>query len=342
MTNEEVSESGARVLKNGSVLIFGDTHFSAQYKGTHKNYEENSYRVMALIIEKCKAEPNLVGVILLGDVIGVKERNISAAHHQFLLRVINFFKEVKALCGGVPVQAVEGNHDQGEFTDFALMIGLGLMENPDHLDYWGGDSHEVRFHFMNYGDEERTLKQVEGASNVVLGHNDFQVDGVTNWYGGDSRSLVVSKMHNLIGVDMLISGHIHTPSPEVIHTRVGDSEIDVFYPGSPARVAERYEQCFYLQFGFDASSDSTLFDARLIELWPVSEEFHPEEDYIVDDDAAELKANNLKLTEIIQQIIGGRLTTGDPLAQIQIVPGFSQEAKDTATRYFQQAIREGA
>ena len=68
----------------GGLVVFGDTHFSAIFKGNHINYQEECLDAMARMIEIVKErKPN--GVVLLGDLIGVSERTIR--DKRFLMEV---------------------------------------------------------------------------------------------------------------------------------------------------------------------------------------------------------------------------------------------------------------
>ena len=172
----------------GRILVFGDLHLSCTYEGQHINYTLECYKNMDNIVTKVKDEKPSA-VFFLGDIIGVNERNLR--DRQFLMRVFLFFQTLNELTNG-NVYSVKGNHDKGDFSDFDFFLGVGLLKNPNYVDYYcsledynsnGEEALEVRFHFVNYGDESRELDMYEGeGSNIVLGHADYLIDGVTNWY----------------------------------------------------------------------------------------------------------------------------------------------------------------
>lgn len=341
------------MLKNkifgGKILIFGDLHLSCTYEGQHKDYTVECYKNMQNIIDKVK-ESKASAVILLGDVIGVNERNIK--DRQFLMRVMIFFKTLNELTGG-HVYSVKGNHDKGDFSDFDLLIGLGMIRNPDYVDYYrcteeeyaeeGDDALEVRFHFVNYGEENRELKMDgDGAySNVVLGHADYLIDGVTNWYQ-HKGGVHLNRLSNFKGVDVVISGHIHDPSEEMLSTNIGDYTIDLFYTGSPARTAERYNDCWYFIFEFieDEDGATTNYEVELFGLEPADEVFYPKDSFIDADklSAEEQKKQTESLTTIVKEIMEGNMSRGDIFQQVRVVPGYSDSAKDLACSYLQRAI----
>lgn len=332
----------------GEIQIYGDMHFSCVYEGQHKNYIEECYRNMDNIVTKVK-EGKASAVIFLGDVIGVNERNIR--DRQFLMRLFLFFKSLNELTGG-NVYSVKGNHDKGDFSDFDFFVGISLLKNPNYIDYYGcseeeynagkTDALEVRFHFVNYGEENRklTIDKDGEYSNVVLGHADYLIDGVTNWYQ-HKGGVYLSRLDNFAGVDLVISGHIHNPSEEILTTTIrGEYSIGLFYTGSPARTAERYNDCWYLKFKFDGSS--TGYDAELFGLQPADEVFYPKEDIIndVDDEEMEMARQSESLTNIVKEIMEGRMVSGNLFNQVRMIPGASDEVKDIACKYLQRAIDE--
>lgn len=330
----------------GKVHIYGDMHFSCVYEGQHKDYTLECYTNMDNILSKVKAE-KASAVIFLGDVIGVNERNIR--DRQFLMRLYLFFQTLNKLTKG-NVYAVKGNHDKGDFSDFDFFLGIGLLKNPNYIDYYGcsekeynegnRDCLEVRFHFVNYGEENRelTMSTDEGYSNVVLGHADYLIDGVTNWYQ-HKGGVQLARLSNFKGVDLVISGHIHNPSDEVLTTVIGgDSPVGLFYPGSPARTSERYNDCWYLVFEFDG--ESTRYDAELFGLQPADVVFYPKEEILNDGemDEDDYSRESESLTNIVKEIMEGRMTSGDLFAQVRAVPGASDEVKEIACSYLQKAI----
>lgn len=320
-------------IQGGNILVFGDLHLSAVYTGQHKNYLLECYMNMERIKEICKAE-NPTAVFFLGDLIGVNERNIK--DHQFLMRVIMFFSWLNSLTNN-NVFSVKGNHDAGDFSDFDLLLGLGLIKNPDYVDYMGDSGLEVRFHLVDYGKETNRLNltcEDDLASDVVFGHNNYYIDGVTTWYSDRSSNVEVSRLSNMKGVDLIVSGHIHNPSIEVLSTTIDDWLINVFYTGSPSRTAERIDECWYMRFFIE--EDSAHYEVEEFGLQPSDEVFFDKDDFISEREEAE-EERKQRLTDLIKDIIDGRLTSGDLYHQIDVVPGFSIEAKTLAKEYLDKA-----
>lgn len=337
-------------IHGGRVLIFGDLHISSSFSGQHKNYQYECYYNMDKIIS-IVAKEKASAVIFLGDLVGVNEKNIR--DRQFLMRTQNFFKVLNQATNG-NVYSVKGNHDMGDFTDFDFFEGLGYIKNPKYINYYGrkpgskkDDGLEIRFHLVNYGDEHKSLKLASSndcASDVVLGHCDYYIEGVTNWYSAGSN-VELSKLDNYQGVALVFSGHIHIPSDEMLFTTLknGDS-IGLFYLGSPARVTERFDDCWYLAFEYTKSDSedewSTSYDSIFMGLESADEVFYPKEDFIEDESEEALRENeSAKLTDIVKEIMDSRIMTGDLNHQIDIVPGVRKEVKDIAKQYLELASK---
>lgn len=328
----------------GKVHVYGDLHLSCMYEGKHKNYTEECYKNMGNILDKVKAD-SPVAVFLSGDVIGVNERNVR--DRQFLMRIYLFLQTLNELTNG-NVYSVKGNHDKGDFADFDFFMGIGLIKNPDYVDLYGcteeefkegGAVPEVRFHFVNYGEESRKLSIcTEGSSNVVIGHADYLIDGVTNWYS-HKGGIRLASLENFAGVELVIAGHIHNPSEEVLMTTIkGDEQIGLFYLGSPARTAERFDDCWYIVF--ESQDGYTSYDAKLFGLDPYKEVFIEEEECISDKTEEEIARDeeNESLTNIVKEIMNGKITGGDLFSQVRRVPHASDRVKDIACDYLQKAI----
>lgn len=320
-------------LKGGKILVIGDLHLSATYEGTHKNYIYDCYNNMELIIKHVKEEKPKA-IFFLGDLIGVKERNIR--DRQFLMRVVLFFGSLYNLTEG-NVYSVKGNHDVGDFSDFDFLVGLGYVKTPRYIDYVGDESLEVRFHFVNYGEEKRKLDIAEEASNIVLGHADYYIDGISEWYSA-KQGVELKMLKNFIGVDMVISGHIHTPSNEILYTTLPDgNSVGLFYVGSPSRTAERFEDCVYLTFEYDEKDGYTNYKDHLFGLPSVADTFYPKEDYNLDEEEATEEKQSRVLDEIVKEVIDSRLFVGDVMSQVDLFPA-RKEVKALAKEYLRKAI----
>lgn len=322
-------------VNGGKILVFADTHFSISYEGKHKNYAFDCFDNMAKILDIVK-ENKPSAVFFLGDIIGVKERNI--VDRQFLMRVVLFFGMLFNITNG-NVFTVRGNHDIGDFSDFDFIAGLGYFKNPKYVDFVVDGHNEVRFHFVNYGDEHLPLELAGGdVSNVVLGHADYYIEGVTTWYSEKKGRVELKTLNNFCGVGYVFSGHIHTPSKDMMYTTMPDGElIGLFYPGSCARTAERFDDCWYVSFEYSPEDGGVNYDVQLIGLRKASEVFYDEDEFIDEESTEDLNKKTEALNVIIEEIFSSRLATGDLFGQIDKIPA-DQDVKDLAKEYLQRAL----
>lgn len=311
-------------LMLNKVMVIGDTHFSDSFRGTHKDYKASSLRLMNHIIDKIKLE-NPTIVIFAGDFIGVKEKNIRS--RAFFLEVIRFLQKVNNLTTD-GVFTLLGNHDIGGYsvTDVSLLIELGLFKHCKVIDLKSDSGNPIlRFHMVDYGLENEKIDLLEGESNVVIGHNNFAFNH-DSLYGGQA-GIVLSNHGVWEGVDLVLSGHIHVPSHEIISGRIGDSVSNLFVLGSPSRVMERIKDCWYVIFESDGS-DRVNYEAKPFDLWGIDEEFLPKEEVSLNEKELSLRDKNLR--GIIQELNESRLLRGGLMEQIDRFPLVSKEVKERA------------
>lgn len=330
-----------RIDGKGGLVVFGDTHFSAIFKGNHINYQEECLDAMARMIEIVQErKPN--AVVLLGDLIGVSERSIR--DKRFLMEVTVWLQKLNSLTNG-NVYIVRGNHDIGDFPDFEYFKGVGLLKTPTELDHFVDGVHLVRYHFVGYGEESRPLRlkgEDEGVFQVVFGHNDYKISGVTNWYT-TKGGVEVSQLGNFHGVDWIVSGHIHQPSPEVYSTTIIDKEVKLYYPGAVSRVSasETYNDCRYFYLFYNDVEKGIDYSAEFFGLKPASEVFEEVVDTTSEEEKLEeekkAKANK-RLNDIIQEAMDYRMHNGSLIDQIDRIPGATDEAKVVAKRYLLKSI----
>lgn len=330
-------ESGGRPL-----LVFGDLHYSAIYKGSHINYQEENLDSMARIIELVESY-KASAVVLLGDIIGVSERSIR--DKRFLLEVTVFFQKLNSLTGG-NVYSVRGNHDIGDFPDFEYFKGIGLLKTPTELDYFVDGQLMVRYHFVSYGEERRPLRYEgveDGVHQIVFGHNDYSIAGVTNWFYS-KNSVELATLNNFKHISWVFSGHIHLPSPNLYTQDIGENTVTLFYPGAVSRVAssENYNDCYFVSLFFNEEEQGIDYDIKRFGLKPADQVFDlakiSEEKQ--NDDLKDEKEENRRLAENLETLMNYRRNTRNILEQVDSIPSVSDEVKTLAKSYLQRAIEE--
>lgn len=312
-------------MKINKVMVIGDTHFSDTFKGTHRDYKQSSLRLMTHIIEKVKMESPEI-LIFAGDFLGVKEKNIKS--RAFFLEIIKFLQELNNLTDN-NVYTLLGNHDIGSYavTDVQLLIELGLFKHPKYIpvNSLEDESKEIlRLHLVDYGLENEPLDLLKEESNVVIGHNNFAFN-YESLYGGQ-EGIVLANHTNWEGVELILSGHIHVPSPEVQVGRIGDTISNLLVLGAPCRTAERIEDVFYVIF--EIKGDKVSYEAKLFDLWSVEEEFLPKIEKTEEEVEKTIRDKNLR--GIIQELNESRLMKGSLSEQIRLFPMVSGEVKERA------------
>lgn len=321
----------------GGVLIFGDLHLSDKHSGRHKNYLATCFDMMSRINDTIDdVQPS--HVVFLGDLVGVREKNISS--REVLLEIYAFFKSIYEKLNG-NLYVVRGNHDYGQFPEFQFLAGLGCFKTADYFDF----DNFVRLHLVDYGCESRELSLLdhEQYMNVVLAHNNFIVPGETTWYASH-EGLTLSDQKQWRGVSMVISGHIHNPSPNIVSATLDNGdEIQLFYAGCGTRPtwdSNLWDYTWAVRIFKDTTEDYS-WDTVEIKLPPLDEVFNLK-DYLDDVEEDDL-ADNLRkeeLGEVLQEIIKYNILTGDPVAQIRALPNTKSDVVDIAVSYVERAFEQ--
>lgn len=326
-------------IYGGEVMIVGDLHFSDVYSGRHKDYLTECFWILRQLTDRIE-QRKPKALVLLGDIVGWQETNIKS--RQVLSMFCKILRNWNTVC---PVFAVRGNHDMRGYPDFNLFEEFGLLITASacggYFDYYGDKSQdipEVRFHLVDYGKEEEALALCEDTSNIVLAHNNFVINGVTTWFA-EANAIELGMHQNFCGVDMVIAGHIHNPSPEMFSVTMPNGELcTLFYPGCPMRVQYMdniWESCWTVHVRYNGKE--TDIDTEVFDLQPSTEVFYEKEDYIEEDTAEDIE-RKAALKDVLDDLLKYRISQGSPIDQIQKIPNASQAAKDMACSYLNIAL----
>lgn len=331
-----------------SVMVVGDIHFSDVYTGKHKAYLENCFWCLSQITERLR-EKKPAALVLLGDIVGWVETNVK--DRQIFSMFCKVLRDWNQVC---PVYSIRGNHDMKGYPDFQFLADFGLIITSSmcggYFDYYATEEQavpEVRFHMVDYKCEDNELNFIEGgSSNIILAHNNFTISGVTNWYN-EHDGIELGMQQNFSGADMVISGHIHNPSPEIYAATMPNGEsCMLFYPGCPCRPIRdnnMYDSCWYVYIEYDNSDGQTNINTEAFELKPSSEVFFAQEEFVTEktseDLAEEVRREALK--DVLGDLLTYRMNTGSPIEQVQRIPNASAEAKQLAVDYLQLAFNRG-
>ena len=333
-------------VRGGKILIIGDLHLSDYFKGRHKNYLQNCYDVMEKL-DKIVADSKPSAIVLLGDLVGWTKPNIIS--REVLSNFCKYF--IKWNTYGT-IFSVRGNHDTQGYPDFRLFSDLNLIVTSEkcdgHFDFYGNESDtepSVRFHIVDYKEEHSPLAIAGGdISNVVLGHNNYTIAGQTTWYSG-GEGVELGHLENFADIDMVISGHIHNPSPDFCETTMlNGKNCTLYYPGCPTRpVYEKnnmYDSVKVVEVVYNPSISMTDFNTIDVVLKPAEEVF--ETGGIDDAEKTQLEIDEemrkASLSDILSDLVKYRMNQTDPISQIANIPNASGDAKRIATDYLQMAM----
>lgn len=323
-------------INGGEILVFGDLHFSDVFTGKHKNYLENCCTVLRQILDMVN-ERKPKTVVFLGDIVGWSDVNIKS--REVLAMFCDFFSRIRRVAEHVIV--VRGNHDMKGYPDFQFLLSLGLVETYSYFDYMNDKGEvDVRFHIVNYGEESKPLEILGTTSNVVFAHNNFVIDGVTNWYN-EHDGIDLCTLKSFSDVDLVVSGHIHNPSPNMVGVDMpSGKQCLLFYLGCPTRpikISNNYNACWALSFEY--KNGVTDYDTIPMMLQDCSEIYYSDDEFIEEDKEEDLAEQLRKeqLADVLSDIMKYRITGGDLFGQIESIPNATEEAKKVAKDYLQVA-----
>lgn len=331
-------------IVGGNILIIGDLHFSDRKDyGKHKNYLENCFDVLNQLDEIITTEKPSA-IVLLGDIVGNNETNVHSRE-----QLSKFCKYLIRWNTYGPIFAVRGNHDLNGYPDFLFLDELDLIISSakcdGYFDFYSDSTSSkpiTRFHIVDYKDEHRPLDICEGTRNVVLGHNNYIIPGLTNWYQ-QHEGLEFSKFPNFENISLIISGHIHNPSPDFVSTTMVNGEVcSLYYPGCPTRPSKDvncYDSCSLIKVSYNKGSGLTDFMTIPMILKPMSEIFH-ESSMITDktEEEVEDELRKAALQDVLQDLLKYRMNQTDPIAQIENIPNANDSAKEMAKAYMIRAL----
>lgn len=319
------------------VFIGSDLHISDRYSGRHVNYLQNCFNILQMYTDEIEKN-KVTHIILTGDLVGLREKTLKT--REMLLYMMQVLQKWNTMTNG-NVYSISGNHDFGSaLTDFEVFVSMGLVKKLVQLDVGS-----VRFHGLDFGYLNRAINVDPDKYNIAITHDDIQVEGITTWYRGGGKGTELSSLTNLKGVELVVAGHIHEPSPRMVSTSIEDEEISLFYTGCPTRPKKDnlWDKSFAILVNTD-ENDVSLGQVTF-NLTPANELFKDTYDDS-DDEVGDLIDDNPmvnieELSKILSELqtynIGGG---GDYKSQIMRVAGIDKEAAELALSYVEKVEME--
>ena len=222
----------SRRKKSIKAAFIGDLHFYDGVTKAHKDYYANCIDCMDRYTKEFeKSKPDYI--FIAGDLVGLSERVLRS--RAGLMRLINILNRWNAITKN-KVYCVRGNHDMPKaesVSDYDVLLSAGIIKHADDVTLNG-----LRVHLVDYGDEQRQLNIYENHCNVALVHENLMIDGITNWYRAD-EGVQLSSLKNFKGIELVLAGHIHDPSPTMHSTSIDNWTVTLLYLGCATRPKRR-------------------------------------------------------------------------------------------------------
>lgn len=327
-------------------LVFGDIHADDKFQGRHFNYWENFMETTDRILAVVKEEkPDLV--ILLGDLVGVRRGVATLTHRTTLLYLAKF---LQALCEEVVI--LKGNHDYQESSDYEFLADMGVFKSSKQVNNiieftYPNIDKPTYLHCVDYGQEHEKVDIQEDAYNILLGHNEFYVTGKEQQYH-TQMAIELSSKTNFFGADLVLSGHIHTPTQGMVdfvfHNGHDSGFINVGCPTRPS-AGEIYDSVWYIALEYEqienSDSYSLGFRQEVLNLKPHTEVFRPKEDFLEENEADIDEYTGIqkgKLEEILGNLVTSNMGSEDFFEQVDSIMLAPPEARDMAKKYLSKAL----
>lgn len=320
------------------VAFVGDLHFYDGNTKSHKDYFTNCQACMdKYTAEFQETKPDYI--FLAGDLVGLNERVLRTRVGLSVL--ISYLQKWSEICHG-NLYAIHGNHDytKGEsLSDFDLLALMGLIHPFTHVDING-----LRVHGISYGYEKEPIEVDTTRHNIALMHAELVIDGVTNWFYQSNQALTLSSLRNLKGIELVLCGHIHNPSPKTCATSIEESPISLIYLGCATRPRRRDNWSgVWVSYANCEDNGDVSLDTRIIKLEDYTAVFNEqgivsegEETPIEDEEVPVVDIELLTkiLDDLSPALMGSEL---DYRTQIKQLAGIDKAAADMAISYIDKA-----
>lgn len=325
------------------ILVYGDMHFDDFNSNVHVNYWETCTEIMTSILKQVEIQkPDLV--VFVGDVFGVLKKSSISKHN--LLTVLQFFEMLPDTI------LMEGNHIKrgGDFdiVTQALSNVVSCKDFGGVLDIASTDNKALtRFWFQDYGYEDYTLNtsglEVESQDmyKIVLAHNDFTVSSLALPATPASIDLVNHSQWS--DVDIILSGHIHTPSKSAVTYQNKKGNHSYFVNlGCPTRTTRQDNYDFGRYVILQYTDGNLGFETETFELPSYDTVFLPKDISELDELAELTKSEDeesrmQKLKDVLAIYRDTNVETSNIRESITNIDSASENAKKLCFRYLDKA-----
>ena len=312
------------------ILFIGDLHISDAYVATHEDYWGECEQIICRITDIIRTH-KITHLVLTGDLIGLREKNFK--QRECLMYFMMALRKWGELTHG-NVYSLIGNHDAGgKTTDFELLENTNFIKTTRTLNQNYLDVENLRIHFINYGEEYNPLT-IGSGSNVAVTHADIQVTGKTTWWYPSQVRFELGTMSHWKGVEMVLAGHIHNPSPRIVTTDIEGKNCDLLYLGCPLR--PRKGDNWSSVYGVICETSDTATEVNILEI-SLPENVFTKTTEDIPEDVETLEVTRVEeLAAILNTLSKYKLNTDDDVeGQIRRFSGVDTEAMNLALEYYE-------
>lgn len=324
-------------------VFFGDLHLFDGKVASHVNYEKECLTIMdemytgcIEIKEKCCAKDEPFYVYFSGDLSGAlaAKRFMTLS---FRSEVCKWLLRLNDITDG-NLYSIRGNHDYSatDMTELVFFETLGLIKILDQIDV---PFDKVRITGFDYGAYDREFELHDEYLNIALTHNNFAFNDINmGFYKGNY--IYVEDIKPLNKVDVIFAGHIHNPTSFYVKEIYEGKPIKLMYLGSPTRPANEANMWDSVNIGIVQKGEVTAFTFELMEKESIFNLTAIDDDNELKKLVADRKDIEESMKEIINNLLDYNTNKffGSLLDQIMLYPGYTENVKLLAKKYYETAL----
>lgn len=329
-------------MPDKKIAFIGDLHFYDGPARAHKDYFANCKACLDLYTaEFSESKPDYI--FLSGDIVGLSERVMRTRVGLSVL--IAYLQKWSELCHG-NLYSIAGNHDYtkgSHLSDFDLLTQLGIIKTAKFVDV-----NALRIHLIDYGKELEPISLSPSQHNIALMHANLQIDGLTTWFHAD-EGIPLPSLKHLKGLEYILCGHIHNPSPRVVSCSIENENCCLLYLGNATRPKRKdtWSSVWVVYADCSDTGNVDLGKTKLLKLPDTSEIFL---ERILEEDTEETSVvENTPvvdielLTQILDELSPAMMGSNiDYKEQVRRLAGVDKEAAEIAISYLDKADEDTA
>jgi len=180
-------------------FVTGDDHYSSNNRGNHKDYSYETLYYARKKLDIAK-ERGITHWISTGDFTYGRFNRL-----EYRIEVEKILQEQRNLTNGNHYM-IKGNHDISNkgMTEYEYYLDKGMFKSGTNITVGN-----CNINMVDHGKHETTDVIIEeGKTNLLFTHGCFTFN--TSNYFKNFNPIILDNFEKWFGIDMIISGHIHT------------------------------------------------------------------------------------------------------------------------------------